>query len=539
MRLKHRLCAGALALVLMISAAPAAQCAGSYLDVPEGHWATTYIESARTYGIMEGMGNNEFGLGQTITRGQFAALLRKFFAWTPVSTGESHFTDVSASAWYYSDVETVYAQGILDEGTSFRPDDNITREEMAVLLIRALGYQELAEQWVGQEDCPFTDVTRNQGYITMAYDFGMVTGVGDGLFLPNSSATREQAAAMMVRVYERYSSRVDWLHGFYALSAYSQLSLTDELDGVSVGWAKLELNSSGVPYINDQKVNSNDWVKPSGAQEVLDHLSAANVPCNLNVYGSDKSILSTAELRTAAVKAMVNAASGYAGLTIDIEGIKANNKENFTALMTELRAALPADKTLYVCVQPNTWYDGYDFRALGELCDKVIMMAHDYEWSVPAYYVGTSKTENPGAPLTKIYDTLQALTDPDTGVQDRSKLALAISIASVGLSVDGNGLLTSQKLYHPAPSTIITRLRQSDTQFGYSALYGMPYIYYTDGEGNRYRLWYEDAQSVTAKVQLARMFGINGISLWRLGNIPTYDDVGLNYDVWSALLALS
>ena len=33
------------------------------------------------------------------------------------------------------------------------------------------------------------------------------------------------------------------------------------------------------------------------------------------------------------------------------------------------------------------------------------------------------------------------------------------------------------------------------------------------------------------------MFGINGISLWRLGNVPTYDDAGLNYDVWSAVLA--
>ena len=41
--------------MLMISAAPAARCAGSYLDVPEGHWAEPYIESARQYGIMEGM----------------------------------------------------------------------------------------------------------------------------------------------------------------------------------------------------------------------------------------------------------------------------------------------------------------------------------------------------------------------------------------------------------------------------------------------------------------------------------------------------
>lgn len=535
--LKQRVCAGVMSLVLMIGMAPAAECTGVYLDVPDSHWAVTYIEAARSYGIMEGMGDGIFGLGQKLTRAEFMSLLRKFFQWTPV-TGGDHFTDVSQDDWYYTDVETAWAQGILDdEGTAFRPEDNITREEMAVLLIKALGYEELAEQWVSNGECPFTDVTENQGYISMAYEFGMVTGTGDGKFEPNASATREQAAAMMVRVYERYSSKVDWLHGFYAISAYSQIGLTADMDGVSVGWAKLEMGEDGVPYINDQKVNGNDWVKPEDASLALDAFAAYGTPCNLNIYGNDTALLATAESRTAAVQAMVAAAEGYAGLTIDIEGLKADNKENFTALMTELRSALPADKTLYVCVQPNTWFDGYDFRALGELCDKVIMMAHDYEWSVPEYYLGTDNTENPGAPLTRIYDTLCALTDPETGVQDRSKLALAISIASVGLQVDENDLLVSQTLVHPSPSTIITRLKQSDTEFGYSELYGTSWIYYTTGDGSRYRLWYEDALSVTAKIRLARMFGINGISIWRLGNVPAYADAGLNYDVWSAVLA--
>ena len=535
---KHRLCAGTLSLLRMLSAAPSAQCAGIYLDVPEGHWAVGYIEQAHAYGIMEGVGSSSFGLGQTLSRAQFAALLRKFFQWQPVSGGEAHFSDVAPDAWYFDEVETAYAQGILDgEDDHFRPDADITREEMAILLVKALGFQALAEQWVAEAPCPFPDVKEHQGYISMAYDFGMVTGMEDGQFHPKSSATREQAAAMMVRVYERYSARLEWLHGFYALSAYSQLDLTGSLDGVSVGWAKLELNELGQPYINDQKVNSNDWVKPEGAGEVLDHLAAAGVPCNLNIYGSDVNLLSTPEARTASVQAMVSAAAGYAGLTIDIEGMKADNRENFTALMTELRAALPAEQTLYVCIQPNTWFDGYDFRALGELCGKVIMMAHDFDWSVPDYYVGSGKTDNPGAPLTRIYDTLRTLVDPNTGVRDQRKIALAISIASVGLSVDEEGILLSQTKYHPSPSTVIKRLRQEDTQMGYSELYGTSYIYYHDEEGNRYRLWYEDARSVEAKIQLARMFGINGISLWRLGNIPNYDDPGLHYDAWSAILA--
>ena len=540
--LKQRLCAGALALMLAVSAVPAARCVGSYLDVPEGHWAASYIERAAEYGIMEGIGGGAFGLGQTITRGQFAALLCKFFDWHRADSGEIHFTDVSPEDWYYTDVETLFhnlgsSGQFWGDGTEFRPEDDLTREDLVVWMVRALDYADLAEQWVGQSECPFPDVWRNQGYISIACEFGIVKGMDDGTFRPGGSVTREQAAAMMVRAYERYSSGVDWLHGFYAISAYSQLSLTGDMDGVSVGWAKLELDGSGQPCINDQKINGNDWVKPEGAQEVRDHLERSGVPCNLNIYGNDVGLLNTPEARSASVRAMAAAAVGYDGLTIDIEGLKEDNRENFTALMTELRSVLPAEQTLYVCVQPNTWFDGYDFRALGQLCDKVIMMAHDYEWSVPAYYVGTDKTENPGAPLTRIYDTLQALVDPVSGVQDRSKLALAISIASVGLPVDENGLLTGQTLVHPSPATIITRLRQSDTTLGYSRLYGAPWAFYTTEDGSRYRLWYEDARSVTDKIELARMFGINGISIWRLGNVPVYDDAGLNYNVWEAVQA--
>ena len=47
---------------------------------------------------------------------------------------------------------------------------------------------------------------------------------------------RAEAATMLVQVYERYVSTVSWLHGFYAISSYSQIGLTDAMDAVSLGW---------------------------------------------------------------------------------------------------------------------------------------------------------------------------------------------------------------------------------------------------------------------------------------------------------------
>ena len=58
------------------------------------------------------------------------------------------------------------------------------------------------------------------------------------------------------------------------------------------------------------------------------------------------------------------------------------------------------------------------------------------------------------------------------------------------------------------------------------------YIEYTIEDGGHYKLWYENTRSVADKLQLARLFGVTGVSVWRLGIIPDYPDVP-NYNVWS------
>ena len=108
-----------------------------------------------------------------------------------------------AGTWYFSAVETAFAHDAfrLQQGR-FRPEEPITREEMAVMLVRSLGYTSLAVT-LGAEECPFTDVSVSPGYITLAYDLGIVGGTGNGRFDPGSSAAREQAAAVLVRVYDK------------------------------------------------------------------------------------------------------------------------------------------------------------------------------------------------------------------------------------------------------------------------------------------------------------------------------------------------
>lgn len=526
-------------LALCLSLAGPVSAAAAYPDVPVGHWAESDIQKAADYGLMQGTGAG-FGLGQTISRAEFVTILSRMFAWTGHDMGQS-FSDVPFDKWYYEAVELAAAAGVAGSGDTFRPEEPITRLEMAQMLISALGFDALAAQVTAT---PFSDVSgEGSGVVALAYDIGMTTGVAVGdklLFLPNATATREEAAAMLVRVYERYAAKLDFLHGFYAFSSYSQIGLTADMDAVSVGWARLTVKSDGTPYINSTSSGGNEWVRPSGYTDALAQFKKNGVSLNLNLYCSDTDLFLTSEGRSAAVSAVVKASKDYDGITMDAEGSGFQDdtlREPYALFLTELRSALPAEKALYVCVTPDEWYKGYDYAALGEICDKVILMAHDYQWtSVPAYYVGTAKTETPVTPIAKIYTALKAITDPVTGVADRSKIVLQLSFANVGLSVDENGRLTGTELVRPALSTLYTRIRQTDTEMGWSDTYQNPYLYYTTEDGGRYRLWYEDERSVSAKVELAKLFGIHGVSLWRLGNIPTYEDEGLYLNVWNKLL---
>lgn len=564
-------CAAWTLSLALLTALGSSAFAVEFPDVAAEHWAYSEIQYAHNAGLMQGIPSGEFRPNDNLDRASFLAVLSRMFAWPAATPAAPTFSDVPSSHWAYGVIEAAVAQGVVTPAEKFSPSGYISRQDMAVYLVRALGYETLAQDLVKKGwASSFADVKEYPGHIALAAAFGLTNGIpnADGTlsFQPQSFATRDQAAAMLARVHRRYVSKVDWLHGFYAFSSYSQLSLTDSMDAVSLGWARLEVTPEGAS-VNQTASNGNDMILPQGSELVTGHLQEQGVSYHLDVYADTTAnvalpdgtvtsalelLLSRPDLQAQAVTALVEAAAPYPGLTIDFEGLKTTTyRAAFVEFMTALRQALPQGKGLYVCVPPDLWYQGYDYRALGELCDKVILMAHDYQWfSVPEDYVGARAPDSPVTPLPSIYHALASITDPDTGVADRSKVALAISFGSAGFAVDENGILQSTEIFHPAPEVIAQRMGQADTVITYDESAQNPVMDYTvtatpePTEGDpapetvtqRYRLWYEDARSVTAKLDLARMFGVTGVSIWRLGRVPTYEGLP-DYDVWSAFLA--
>lgn len=372
-----------------------------------------------------------------------------------------------------------------------------------------------------------------------------------GCALPESirPAPPPTVPAVTARPTPTPAEKLEWLHGFYAISAYGQIGLTQQLDAVSLGWARMCFDGERGPWVNTTSEGGNGWVVPQGSETVLDTLEEQGVDYPLSVFtsqqnkttlpdGTQSNVLATViseEYRAAAVDALAAASEGYTGLTIDFEGLtSAGDRDDFTAFMTLLRDKLPPDKTLYVAVPPEAWYHGYDYHALGELCDKVILMAHDYQWqAVPAGAVGTEDTYTPPAPLPRVEEALWDITDPETGVADVSKVALAISFATIGVEVEEDAdILKGDKLYNPGAQTLAKRLTQPDAEVCWDELSSSSYVFYHDEEGRRYKVWYESPESVAAKIDAALKYGVSGLSLWRLGAVPDQT----HYDVWSVIL---
>ena len=229
-----------LCALLLAAALPAPVSAAStgFSDVPDTHWAADDIRRAVDLGLFQGQTKTRFGLGQPMTRAAAAVTVCRLFGWELVTPETGSYTDnQDPDAWYYSAVETAYANGAITRQTdTFRPSDPITREELAVMLVRAMGYGTIAG--LAQDlPMPFRDVTTNVGYVAMAYELGLVNGTSSTTFSPERTATREQAAVMLMRLYDSYHAASPDKVGI-APTAEGLTDLTG-YDAVAVGSARL------------------------------------------------------------------------------------------------------------------------------------------------------------------------------------------------------------------------------------------------------------------------------------------------------------
>lgn len=165
-------------------------------------WYLDDVAWAEKNGIMAGVTKVEFAPNEPLTRGMLAAIIGRSEG-VSSQDGETGFTDVRENAYYAPHIAWAAENGILSgmgNGT-YLPEDGITREQMAVALMKYAEYKG-EEITAGKYDYTDADKISHWAAESVAYcaAAGLMFGRADGTFDPHTELTRAECAAIMRRM---------------------------------------------------------------------------------------------------------------------------------------------------------------------------------------------------------------------------------------------------------------------------------------------------------------------------------------------------
>jgi hypothetical protein len=165
--------------------------------------AAVILEALASRDLVHGTGNGKYEPARQITRAEFVQLL--VAALDLQAESSSTFRDVSPDAWYYQAVSTAQALKLVNghsEGL-FDAKESITRQEMAVILFRALNLASIHPD-LSAKAVVFADQEHIGAYAREAVEHlqqtGIINGYTDGTFRPLGLTTRAEAAALIYRI---------------------------------------------------------------------------------------------------------------------------------------------------------------------------------------------------------------------------------------------------------------------------------------------------------------------------------------------------
>lgn len=167
-----------------------------YTDVSENHWGRADILDMTEKGIIQGH-ENKFRPDDTITRAEFVKIIAEAFALTG---NGAEFDDVSDADWFAPYIKRATGAGVIfGSGNMFLPNDNITRQDAAVILFRAANIEEVPES-------DFEDLNEIAEYALEAVKAlsgtGVIKGYDDNTFRPAKFLTRAEAASIVNRLLQ-------------------------------------------------------------------------------------------------------------------------------------------------------------------------------------------------------------------------------------------------------------------------------------------------------------------------------------------------
>ena len=174
-----------------------------YTDLDANAWYAESVHFALVNGLFVGFGDGTFRPEAALSRAMVATVLYRQ-AGSPAVTDTSTFPDLKDD-WYADAVAWAQEAKVVigDDKGLFRPDDDVTREEMVTMLYRFAASQNMDTTTTGDLSS-FTDTSSVQSYatepMTWAVGNGIILGMGNNELAPRESATRAQFAAITARL---------------------------------------------------------------------------------------------------------------------------------------------------------------------------------------------------------------------------------------------------------------------------------------------------------------------------------------------------
>ncbi|GHH53090.1 glycosyl hydrolase family 18 protein [Streptomyces candidus] len=295
-----------------------------------------------------------------------------------------------------------------------------------------------------------------------------------------------------------------WLPYWDQETAYRDaLAHTDQLHTVSPFWYRAEAADRIDPHYSAEKKSVVDGLHRAGVKvvpTVMETLPA----------GALDAIVTDPDRRATHVRALLAVAGrgDYDGLELDYETLAPTGdarykavRDGYAALVTDLcRVLHAARKTCAVAVTPQTDGSGriWDYPALGRAADRVRIMAYNLHW----------EGGRPGPLATpQWYDRILTRA---TALIPRAKIEMA-------LPAYGWDWTTGGATKHVTWKEAEALRRRTGAPYRLDPESGSPHFSYTDANGRKRTVWYQDARGVAAHLPVLRKHGVSQTGLWALG----------------------
>ncbi|MDI3339740.1 MAG: glycosyl hydrolase family 18 protein [Sphaerobacter sp.] len=248
------------------------------------------------------------------------------------------------------------------------------------------------------------------------------------------------------------------------------------------------------------------------ALAVMRKAGVAIVPMIKNVPRWDDfhNTMATPEQRDAIVERIVDLVTrnNYDGIHIDFEAVNGSDAALLTDFQQRLANRLrPLGKLVTQAIAartsdaPTAWGGAYDYAALGAVNDFVVVMAYDY------HYAGG----NPG-PVAPLPWVRQVVSYTKSRIP-ADRILLGMPLYGYNWNVTEQQTATSVRFDQAQ-----TLLARPGATGGYDVDQAAAWIRYTDDAGHQHEVWYENAASLRAKLDVMLDQGVGGFALWRLGH---------------------